>query len=92
MMANSAKDPFWRAKVSHETAVNPEHTEELEDKCTSCHAPLGHYGVRFDEGATHFSMAELLEDSLALDGVSCNACHAQSAVNIGNQFSGLLNF
>ena len=37
-------------------------------------------------------MAELLLDSLALDGVSCNACHQQSAENIGQQFSGLLNF
>lgn len=92
MMANSARDPFWRAKVSHETAVNPANTVELEDKCTSCHAPLGHYGARFDEGATHFSMEELLADSLALDGVSCNACHAQSDVNIGDLFSGILNF
>ena len=39
-MANSAKDPFWRAKVAHEVAVNPSHQLELEDKCTSCHAPL----------------------------------------------------
>ena len=32
MMANSAKDPFWKAKVSHEVAINPEHQLELEDK------------------------------------------------------------
>ena len=92
IMANSAKDPFWRAKVSHETSVNPEHAVELEDKCTSCHAPMGHYGARFDEGASHYSMAELVIDSLALDGVSCNACHAQSDLDIGNLFSGEMNF
>jgi len=23
MMANSAKDPYWRAKVSHEITINP---------------------------------------------------------------------
>jgi len=92
IMANSAKDPFWRAKVSHETTVNPNHTEDLEDKCTSCHAPMGHYGARFDEGATHYSMEELLTDSLGLDGVSCNACHAQSNEDIGTIFSGLMNF
>ncbi len=92
MMANSAKDPFWRAKVSHEVSVNPEHQTELEDKCTSCHAPMGHYGARFDHGATHYSMSELLTDSLGLDGVSCNACHAQSDLHIGNIFSGNMNF
>ena len=30
LMANSAKDPFWRAKVAHEVAVNPSHQAELE--------------------------------------------------------------
>ena len=44
-MANSAKDPFWRAKVAHEVAINPDHQLELEDKCTSCHAPLGHFNA-----------------------------------------------
>ncbi len=32
MMANSAKDPFWRAKLSHEMLVNPTHAQELVDK------------------------------------------------------------
>mgnify|MGYP006075294639 FL=1 len=91
LMANSAKDPFWQAKVSQEVAVNPSHQLELEDKCTSCHAPLGHFAAHHD-GEEFYSMAELLMDSLALDGVSCNACHQQSAENIGQQFSGLLNF
>ncbi|MEZ4917539.1 MAG: hypothetical protein R2792_00415 [Saprospiraceae bacterium] len=35
MMANSARDPFWRAKVTHEILVNPSHSLELQDKCTS---------------------------------------------------------
>ena len=37
MMANSAKDPMWRAKLAHETLVNPGHAGELTNKCTSCH-------------------------------------------------------
>ena len=91
LMANSAKDPFWRAKVSHEVANNPAHQLELEDKCTSCHAPMGHFAAHFD-GAAHYTMAELAHDSLALDGVSCNACHQQSPVGIGSSFSGELSF
>ncbi|MFK7808469.1 MAG: hypothetical protein AB8F74_11760, partial [Saprospiraceae bacterium] len=40
MMANSAVDPFWRAKVSHEIIVQENYQDEIENKCTSCHAPL----------------------------------------------------
>ena len=91
MMANSAKDPFWRAKVSHESFVFPQHQAEIETKCTSCHAPLGHFAA-LHNGLDHFTMADLEGDSLALDGVSCLACHQQSIVNLGNTFSGEMNF
>ena len=52
MMALSAKDPLWRAKVSQEILVNPGHAAELQDKCTSCHAPMGRYNSRFRGNAT----------------------------------------
>ena len=39
MMALSAKDPLWRAKVSQEILTNPAHANELQTKCTACHAP-----------------------------------------------------
>ena len=90
LMANSAKDPFWRAKVVHEVALNPDHQLELEDKCTSCHAPLGHFNAHH-LGQEHYAMAQLFQDSLALDGVSCVACH-QQASTVGNAFSGELAF
>ncbi len=91
MMANSAKDPFWRAKVSHEVAVNPAHQSALEDKCTSCHAPIGRYD-KFLSGEGHYSIAEMAQDQLAVDGVSCLSCHMQSADSIGLLFSGTLKF
>jgi hypothetical protein len=91
MMANAARDPFWRAKVSHEVAINPEHQVALEDKCTSCHAPLGHFAAYFD-GAQSYSIADMLVDSLALDGVSCGACHQQDPDGLGDFFSGELTF
>ena len=90
LMANSAKDPFWRAKVAHEVAINPDHQLELEDKCTSCHAPIGHFNAHH-LGEDHYAMAQLFEDTLALDGVSCVACH-QQAPTVGNTFSGVLEF
>ena len=91
MMANSARDPFWRAKVSHEVSVNPSHQAALEDKCTSCHAPMGRYD-KFLSGGGHYSIAEMVQDPIALDGVSCLPCHMQSADGIGLSFSGELNF
>jgi len=91
MMANSAKDPFWRAKVSHEVTVNPQHQEALEDKCTSCHAPMGRYShVEFNLGS--YGISDLENDSLGLDGVSCLACHKQSPQGLGSNHSGDLNF
>lgn len=91
MMANSAKDPFWRAKVSHEILVNPTHATDLETKCTSCHAPNGHYTAIL-RGAAHYSIAEMLQDTVAMEGVSCSTCHTMSNENLGKVFSGEINF
>ena len=91
MMANSARDPFWRAKVSHEVTVNPAHRSALEDKCTTCHAPMGRFD-KFLTGAGHYSIAELMDDPIAQDGVSCLPCHMQGADSLGLVFSGNLKF
>ncbi len=87
MMANSARDPFWRAKVSHEVLVNPAHQVALEDKCTKCHAPMGNFEHHFT-GQGPYSIAYLEQDNVARDGVSCVPCHMQKEVGIGNFFSG----
>jgi len=91
MMANSAKDPFWRAKVSQEILINPSHSAALQTKCTSCHAPQGHYTAIL-RGAEHYTIAEMLADTIAMDGVSCGACHKQSTQQLGFLHSGNLNF
>jgi len=89
MMANSAKDPFWRAKVSHEVSVNPDHQEDLESTCTKCHAPLGRFDAMHN-GQLTYSIAEMAMDSIALDGVSCSACHQLDTNFVGSTFSGNL--
>ena len=91
MMANSAKDPMWRAKLAHETLVNPGHAGELTNKCTSCHAPMGRFEAAHD-GVEFFTTEMLDADSLALDGVSCMACHAQQIETVGLTFSGELHY
>ncbi|MCF8258905.1 MAG: T9SS type A sorting domain-containing protein [Flavobacteriales bacterium] len=91
MMANSARDPFWKAKVSHEVTVNPVHQSALENKCTSCHAPMGKFA--YDHyNAGPYSMEILATDEVGQDGVSCLACHKMSDVNIGNTNSGNLHY
>jgi len=87
MMANSARDPFWRAKVSHEVALYPQHQEVIEDKCTTCHAPMGHFSEKH-VGATHYLMADLMDDEIGLDGVSCLGCHQMSETLLGETHSG----
>lgn len=91
MMANSARDPFWRAKVSHEVLLYPQFKTEIEDKCTSCHAPMGNFNAKH-LGALHYGISDMVGDSLALDGVSCLACHMQEQDLMGQSFSGLMQF
>lgn len=92
MMANSAKDPFWRAKVSHEIIVNPAHSLELQDKCTSCHAPAGHYQAKLHDKKEFYLLSDLYSDTLGQDGVTCQICHAQAPALLGDLHSGALNF
>ncbi|MCW5907382.1 MAG: T9SS type A sorting domain-containing protein [Chitinophagales bacterium] len=92
MMAFSAVDPFWRAKVSHEILVNPAHANELQSKCTQCHAPMGHFTAMF-KGAAHYTLADVLTDTLGLNGVACGACHSIGSDSIfGLNFSGNIHY
>ncbi|MBK8499507.1 MAG: T9SS type A sorting domain-containing protein [Flavobacteriales bacterium] len=91
MMANSARDPFWKAKVDHEVLVSPGHQAAIEDKCTSCHAPLGRHDKHLSGGGP-YSMDELYFDLVAQDGVSCMACHKQRPDSNGLFFSGDVRF
>ncbi len=89
MMANASKDPLWQAKVTAEVQANPALQAIIEDKCTTCHMPMGRTEAIFD-GAGGFTLAEGQTDSLSLDGVSCTVCHQIQPDNFGTtaSFSG----
>lgn len=87
MMANSAKDPMWRAKMAHEALVNPDHADEIQDVCTGCHAPAGHHEAHF-AGDDLYTLADLVGDSLGLDGISCTACHTINDDSLRWRFNG----
>jgi hypothetical protein len=87
MMGLSGVDPLWKAKVRHEVMTNPGHATELQNLCTSCHAPMGHYAA-FYKGADHYSLEDLESDSLGLSGVGCLGCHSIGQDGLGNRFTG----
>jgi len=91
MMALSAKDPFWRAKVRQEILLNPNHAGEIQNKCLDCHAPMGAYTSKF-HGNQFYGLADMDSDSLGLDGVSCASCHTIKNNGLGSMFSGNIPF
>ena len=86
MMGNASKDPLWRAMVAEEVHNFPQHQELIESTCLKCHSPMG-YTQAIYNGQTGYSMAELKQDPLANDGVSCTACHQIKSDNFGTQQS-----
>lgn len=87
MMANSAKDPFWRAKVAHEGLVNPDYVDEIANVCTGCHAPAGHHEAHW-AGDDLYNIADLEADEMGLDGVNCTSCHTINDDSLRWRFNG----
>jgi hypothetical protein len=82
----SAHDPFWRATVAHETNLFPSAKNAIETTCLKCHAPLG--SIQSHLNGLSYTYADMLGDSLGLDGVSCSSCHQQPMQNLGKGHSG----
>lgn len=91
IMANASKDPFWRAKVQHEGLINSGLESTIETLCTKCHAPLGHFDALHNSLST-YTVEDLENDPLGLDGVSCNACHMIEDIDLGTSFSGSITY
>lgn len=86
MMANAARDPFYRAVVSAEVAANPGRKAAIEADCLKCHSPMAvsqaHMRKEPAPGMAVLYGEGLLTD-LALDGVSCTACHQITPEGLG---------
>ena len=80
LMANAARDPYWRAKVRVETEQfsDPGVREAIESACVRCHAPMGSEEQRI-AGEGFYRMAEVSGDPAGLEGVSCTLCHQLEA-------------
>ncbi len=86
MMGNASKDPLWRAMVAEEVHNFPQHQQLIETTCTKCHSPIGFTQAMYN-GHSNYTMAELKQNPLANDGVSCTACHQIKPNNLGTQQS-----
>ena len=86
MMANSSKDPLWRAQVAVEIDVHPFLQKAIEHKCATCHAPMAHTESYFTGDST-YALSGILEDPKGLDGINCTICHQIRDENFGTQNS-----
>jgi len=83
MMANSARDPFFRAVLAAEALAAGDKRADVEARCLHCHAPMASYEARV-AGKAGLTLAQLDNEdededwdvaALARDGVSCTLCH-----------------
>ena len=96
MMANAAKDPYYLAGVSMNIDRFPEYSAAIESKCSTCHMPMAHLSDSFyGEENLIFGTEGYLDSQhplhkMALDGVSCTACHQIQDEELGefSSFSG----
>ncbi len=83
MMANSSKDPLWRAVVGEEVTTFPDYKGLIENTCTRCHAPMGNEQQAHDS-TNYYTIAHLENDPQGNDGVSCTLCHQVDGANMGD--------
>ena len=89
MMGNANKDPLWQAKVTAEVAEHPALKAVIEDKCNTCHSPMGRTEA-IHQGAQSYSFDDAMTSEMSRDGVTCTVCHQVQPNNLGSDesFSG----
>jgi len=92
IMANAARDPYWQASVKSQLINTPDLSDFIEDKCATCHMPMGRFSVaQEDRPGLIFEDGFLNPDNnlhtIAMEGVSCTLCHQVEARNFGEESS-----
>jgi hypothetical protein len=82
MMAQSFKDPLWRAVMEAEVEENPDRQRFIENKCQTCHAPVARTQAYVD-GTNELTFAAARPSPLAGEGVGCTLCHQIQANGLG---------
>ncbi|HEY7212243.1 MAG TPA: hypothetical protein VH477_18360 [Bryobacteraceae bacterium] len=92
IMANSSRDPYWRASVRRETIDHREAQAEIEDECSVCHMPIPRYRAKLHgqlgQIFSHLPFAAgKKNDKEAEDGVTCSVCHQIGKEKLGTRES-----
>lgn len=79
LMAQGFADPYFQAKLIHETETLPHLAGLIEDKCLTCHTPMGRTHDLVHSGAVlegdHYRLGSALETMYAREAISCTVCH-----------------
>lgn len=98
MMAHAWNDPFFQAAVEDQVAEFPAYAGNIEDRCLTCHAPMGHNQAHGSSlGLTTadcslidgcYRMEQSRSDDHAREGVSCTLCHQMTPSSEDSSGSG----
>ena len=95
LLANAARDPYWRATVRSEVNQAPQIAEVIQQKCATCHMPMAEVTLVRNQQAVTLVDQGLFDPAnelnlLGNDGVSCTLCHQIEPDNLGQpeSFSG----
>ncbi len=88
-MANSARDPYWHAVVANELDIYPELSDEINDTCTVCHAPMANTLSKKQTGGVDYQLfssgseadGDFVEGLLDKDSTSELFNHAMDGVS-----------
>jgi len=79
-MAHAFDDPYFQAVMEEESGYRvPELAGVIEDKCLSCHAPMGHINAHSSDTGLdadgYYRYLQALQDMAAREAIGCTLCH-----------------
>jgi len=84
LMANAFKDPYFHAQLQKESEAAGDLAQPTQSLCLRCHAPMAHHSARI-AGNPGPHLAQVADDPLAEDGVSCTMCHQIKPDGLGTE-------
>lgn len=101
-MGFSGRDPVFLSQLEAEREAYPHLADQIDNKCLSCHSPLGQRQLVKDKGPSALFTHDLLQategdpnaiyGALGRDGVSCVVCHQMSPTDLGEPSTFAGNF
>jgi hypothetical protein len=89
IMAHAFDDPYFQAVMEEESGYRfPALAGAIEDKCLSCHAPMGHLnahatGTGLDADG-YYRYTQAVQDMEAREAIGCTLCHQIEATATDN--------